>query len=214
MFIKTSAVFPLRDIEVVLSPMKTPVVPKASPETLPELVTYLTPFAPLFRRSTSRESVERYLTGLLTDLPRKNCDTIAAAVAGASTERLQHLLTDATWDPRALDQARVQQLVAQSPTGGILVLDDAGLPKQGTASVGVARQYSGTLGKIGNCQILVSAEYVEDAPTSRTPLHWPVSAQLYLPELWATDPERRARAHIPPEMAVQTKPQIALTLVD
>src|SRR5437764_14903627 len=78
--IKTSAVFPLRDIEVVLSPMKTPVVPKASPETLPELVTYLTPFAPLFRRSTSRESVERYLTGLLTDLPRKNCDTIATAV--------------------------------------------------------------------------------------------------------------------------------------
>jgi SRSO17 transposase len=80
--------------------------------------------------------------------------------------------------------------------------------------VGVARQYSGTLGKIGNCQILVSAEYVEDAPTSSTPLHWPVSAQLYLPELWATDPARRARAHIPPEVTMQTKWEIALTLVD
>ena len=97
-------------MEVVLSRMNTPVVPKASPETLPELATYLAPFAPLFRRSTSRESVERYLTGLLTDLPRKNCDTIAAAVAGTSTERLQHLLTDATWDPQALDQQRVQGL--------------------------------------------------------------------------------------------------------
>jgi hypothetical protein len=69
--------------------MKIPVVPKASPDVLPELATYLEePFAPLFRRSTSRESAERYLTGLLTDLARKNCDTIAAAVAGTSTERL------------------------------------------------------------------------------------------------------------------------------
>ena len=110
--------------------METQVVPKASPAPLPELATYLAPFAPLFRRSTSRESVERYLTGLLTDLPRKNCDTIAAAVAGTSTERLQHLLTDATWDPPALDQQRVTALVAQSPPQGLLVLDDTGLPKQ------------------------------------------------------------------------------------
>jgi SRSO17 transposase len=95
----TSAVFPLRDIEAIFPLMNTHVVPKASPDTLPELATYLEPFAPLFRRSTSRESLERYLTGLLTHLPRKNCDTIAAAVAGTSTERLQHLLTDVTWDP-------------------------------------------------------------------------------------------------------------------
>ena len=87
MCMKTSAIFPLRDITVVVSRMKTPVVPKASPDVLPELATYLEPFAPLFRCSTSRESVERYLTGLLTDLERKNCDTIAAAVAGTSTER-------------------------------------------------------------------------------------------------------------------------------
>src|SRR5262249_23065409 len=147
------------------------------------------------------------VTGLLTDLPRKNCDTIAAAVAGTSTERLQHLLTDATWDPLALDRARVQHLVAQSPPGGLLVLDDTGLPKQGTTSVGVARQYSGTLGKIGNCQILVSAEYVEDAPTSSTPLHWPVSAQLYVPEGWAEDLARRTRAHVPADAAFRTKPQ-------
>src|SRR5215475_6023453 len=91
--------------------MKTPVVPKASPATLPELATYLAPFAPLFRCSTSRASVERYLTGLLTDLPRKNCDTIAAAVAGTSTERLQHLLTDATWDPQALFVQRLTLLL-------------------------------------------------------------------------------------------------------
>lgn len=62
---------------------------------------FLEPFAPLFRRSQSRHSLERYITGLLTDLDRKNCDTIAAAVAGTSTERLQHLLTDADWDSKS-----------------------------------------------------------------------------------------------------------------
>src|SRR5437762_11621954 len=123
--------------------MKTPVVPKASPETLPELATYLEPFAPLFRRSTSRESVKRYLTGLLTDLPRKNCDTIAAAVAGTSTERLQHLLSDAAWEPQALDQQRVTALIAQSPSPGILVLAATGLPQQPRSSVCPARQYPG-----------------------------------------------------------------------
>jgi SRSO17 transposase len=194
--------------------MQTHVVPKASPATLPELETYLAPFAPLFRRSTSRASVERYLTGLLTDLPRKNCDTIAAAVAGTSTERLQHLLTDATWDPQALDQQRVTALVAQSPPQGLLVLDDTRLPKQGRRSVGVARQYSGPLGKVANCQVVVSAHYVADEPTSRAPVHWPVTARLYLPEAWATDPARRSAVHVPMEVALQTKPALALALVD
>jgi SRSO17 transposase len=151
---------------------------------------------------------------LLTDLPHKNCDTIAAAVAGTSTERLQHLLTDATWDPQALDQQRVQALVAQSPRNGLLVLDDTGLPKQGRSSVGVARQYSGTLGKVANCQVVVSIHYVADEPTSRAPVHWPLSAQLYLPEAWATDTARRSKVHVPAEIAFQTKPALALTLVD
>ena len=194
--------------------MQTNAVPKASPETLPELGTYLAPFAPLFRRSTSRASVERYLTGLLTDLPRKNCDTIAAAVAGTSTERLQHLLTDATWEPHTLDQQRVTALVAQSPPQGILVLDDTGLPKQGRRSVGVARQYSGTLGKVANCQIVVSTHYVADEPTSSAPVHWPLTAHLYLPEAWATDGARRATAHVPPAVTFQTKPALALALLD
>lgn len=194
--------------------MKTNAVPKASPETLPELGMYLEPFAPLFRRSTSRASVERYLTGLLTDLPRKNCDTIAAAVAGTSTERLQHLLTDATWESHTLDQQRVTALVAQSPSQGILVLDDTGLPKQGRRSVGVARQYSGTLGQVAKCQIVVSTHYVADEPTSSAPVHWPLTAQLYLPDAWATDGARRVTAHVPPAVTFQTKPVLALALLD
>jgi len=194
--------------------MKTPVVPKASPDTLPELAIYLEPFAPLFRRSTSRESLERYITGLLTDLAHKNCDTIAAAVAGTSTERLQHLLTDAVWEPQTLDQQRVRALVAQSPPDGMLVLDDTGLPKQGRGSVGVARQYAGTLGKVAHGQVVVSAHYVADEPTSRAPVHWPLTAQLSLPEAWATDRARRAKVRVPTALAFQTKPALALALLD
>jgi SRSO17 transposase len=187
-------------------------VPKASSEPLPEISSFLEPFAPLFRRSQSRHSLERYVTGLLTDLDRKNCDTIAAAVAGTSTERLQHLLTD--WDSQELDGARVRSLSEKSPEGAILVLDDTSFPKQGKSSVGVARQYCGALGKRANCQVVVSAHYVADEPESSRPLHWPVCAQLYLPEEWASDPQRRQRAHVSEEVGFRSKPQIALSLVD
>src|SRR5712664_1706076 len=190
-------------------------VPKASPDPLPELADFLEPFAPLFRRHTSRESMERYLTGLLTDLPHKTCETIADVIAGTSLERLQHLLTDAAWDPLELDEARVKRLLELHPVpDGILVFDDTGLPKKGNASVGVAPQYSGTLGKIGNCQIVVSAEYLADDPASSTPFHFPISAQLFLPEPWTEDPERRTQAQIPEEINQQTKPEIALALLD
>src|SRR6266542_1968977 len=196
-------------------------VPRAGPEPLPTLEAYLRPYASLFRHPRSRpswESLERYVTGLLTDLPCKNCDTIAAAVAGTTTERLQQLLTDADWDALALDEARVRRLVGVSPPNGVLVLDDTGLPKQGKASVGVARQSSGTLGKVANCQVVVSAEYVEDAPSTSTPVHWPVSARLYLHETWtaatAQAAARRTRARVPADVRFQTKPEIALALVE
>jgi SRSO17 transposase len=189
-------------------------VPKASTDPLPEIAQFLKPFAPLFRRSQSRHSLERYITGLLTDLDRKNCDTIAAAVAGTSTERLQHLLTDADWDSQELDGARVRSLGEKSPEGGILVLDDTSFPKKGKSSVGVARQYCGALGKRANCQVVVSAEYVADEPESSRPLHWPVCAQLYLPQSWTKDRGRRERAHVPEEVCFGSKPQIALSLVE
>src|SRR3989475_6896041 len=142
-------------------------VPKASPEPLPELAAFLEPFAPLFRRHTSRDSMERYLTGLLTDLPHKTCETIADVIAGTSVERLQHLLTDAAWDPLALDEARVERLLAAHPvTDGILVFDDTALPRKGSASLGGAPRHAGTLGKLGNCQVVALAEFLADDPAS------------------------------------------------
>src|SRR5260370_24393318 len=190
-------------------------VPTASHDPLQELATFLEPFAPLFRRHTSRDSMERYLTGLLTDLAHKTCESIADVIAGTSLERLQHLLTDAAWDPLSLDEARVKRLLELHPvTDGILIFDDTGLPKKGTASVGVAPQYSGTLGKIGNCQVVVSAEYLADDPASSTPFHFPISAQLFLPEAWTQDAERCKQARVPEEVSQQTKPEIALSLLD
>jgi SRSO17 transposase len=194
--------------------MNTLRLPKGSPDPVPELAAFLAAFAPLFRRSTSHRSMERYITGLLTDLPRKNCETIAQAVAATSLEQLQHLLTDAAWDPQALDEQRVRRLTQRSPAHGVLVLDDTGLPKQGKASVGVQQQYSGTLGKQGNCQIVVSAEYVVDDPATTQPVHWPVSARLYLPQSWAQDPARCRQAHVPDAVAFAPKPDLALQLLD
>ena len=158
--------------------------------------------------------MERSLTGLLTDLPRKHCDTLAAAVAGTSTERLQPLLTAATWEAPALDQQRVTASVAQSPAHGILVLDDTGLPKQGRRSVGVARQDAGTLGQGAKCQVVVSAHAVADEPPSSAPIHWPLPARLSLPEGWAAASARRTKVRVPTDGVLQTKPALARALVE
>src|SRR5262249_59162956 len=100
--------------------------------------------------------------------------------------------------PQAVEKQGAQTVVGQSPPQGLLVLDDTGLPKQGRGSVGVVRQYSGTRGKVANCQVVVSAHYAADEPASRAPVHWPVLAQLYLPEPWATHGARRVQVPGPP----------------
>jgi len=90
----------------------------------------------------------------------------------------------------------------------VLLFDDTGFAKQGKASVGVARQYSGTLGKVGNCQVGVTCCYSDPQAS------WPVAVRLYLPQEWTDDPARLRRARVPPDVLFQTKPQIALALLD
>ena len=190
--------------------MKTTIrIPQAPAEPLPELATFLEPFHVHFMRSEGRHALDRYLTGLLTELPNKNCDTIAASIPGTSEQQLQGLLSTTAWDQDDLNRQRVEQLLRLPSEGdGVLIFDDTGFVKQGKCSVGVARQYSGTLGKRGNCQITVNCHYAE-----RT-VAWPVATRLYLPRQWAEDPSRRARARVPEEVSFQTKPQIALALLD
>jgi SRSO17 transposase len=113
------------------------------------------------------------------------------------------------WDEEDLNRRRVERMLTLPTEGdGVLIFDDTGFAKQGRCSVGVARQYSGTLGKTGNCQVAVNCHYAE-----RT-IAWPVATRLYLPERWAEDADRRAKAKVPAAVAFRTKPQIALDLLD
>src|SRR5215469_15399896 len=118
-------------------------IPLAAVEPLPDLAAFLAPFHLHVARSEGRQSLERYLTGLLTEHPNKNCDTIAQVVPGTSEQRLQALMTDIDWEEDDLNRQRVQTLL-QLPTegDGVLIFDDTGFAKQGRGSVGVARQYS------------------------------------------------------------------------
>ena len=182
---------------------------QTSPAALPELQEFLASFQVRFRRPEGREALERYTTGLLTELPTKNGDPIAQAVPGTSAQRLQEFLTNMQWDEEELNRRRVQTMLAEATAGdGVLVCDETGFPKQGMASVGVARQYSGTLGKVGNCQIAVTCGYTDPQAT------WPVAVRVYLPKTWADDPERRQQARVPTEISFQTKPEITLQLLD
>lgn len=190
--------------------MKKPLrIPKAPSEPIPELAEFLGQFHVHFKRKESEAAAERYLTGLLTDHPNKNCDTLAQVVPGTSEQSLQGLLTSMVWDEQDLNRQQVQVMAALPTEGdGVLIFDDTGFAKQGKHSVGVKRQYSGTLGKVANCQITVNCTYAE-----RT-LAWPVSTRLYLPKEWANDPARRQKAHIPDTVQFQTKAEIALDLLD
>src|SRR5215472_16052675 len=185
------------------------IVPQAPKQPMPELAAFLRPFHAQFARSEGPHALERYLTGLLTELPDKNCQTIAANIPGTSQQSLQGLLTAMAWDHDDLNRQRVERMLElPSERDGVLIFDDTGFAKQGKSSVGVARQYSGTLGKVGNCQVTVNCHYAE-----RT-IAWPVASRLYLPKEWAFDPARREKAQVPKEIAFQTKPQIALDLLD
>jgi SRSO17 transposase len=185
------------------------IVPQAPSRPLPELAAFLRPFHVQFARSEGPQALERYLTGLLTELPDKNCQTIADNIPGTSEPSLQGLLTAMAWDHDDLNRQRLERMLElPSERDGVLIVDDTGFAQQGKSSVGVARQDSGTLGKVGNCQVTVNGHYAE-----RT-LAWPVASRLDLPKEWAYDPARRETAQVPKEIGFQTKPQIALELLD
>jgi len=181
----------------------------ARPAELPELKEVLSTFRVRFRRPEGEQPLERYLTGLLTELPNKHCDTMAQAIPGTSAQRRQECLTHRQGDEEDLNRQRVQKMIAEATLGdGVLVVDDTGVPQQGQGSVGVARQYSGTLGKVGHCQVAVTCGYADPQAT------WPVAVRLDLPEAWAEDLERRQPARVPAAVTFHTKPELALTLLD
>ena len=168
-------------------------------------------------RREQRESFATYFYGLLSDGERKSVEPIAARATGDPVEtqkahdRLLHFVGQSPWSDRAVRREAARHAIAAMEARHepvtTWIVDDTGFLKQGKHSVGVQRQYTGSAGKVANCQIGVSL-----CVASRTE-HLPVDFALYLPASWADSPDRRAAARIPPEVKFKTKPELALDLV-
>jgi SRSO17 transposase len=160
------------------------------------------------------EALGNYLRGLLLDGERKSIDPIAqrlvksAGEAEAMRQRLQQAVTVAAWDERIVFQRLALEAERHLPGIDAWAIDDTGFPKKGFKSVGVQRQYSGTMGRIDNCQIATSLHLASEHGGVC------VGSKLYLPKDWAEDEKRRTRAGIPTEVEFKEKWRIALGLVD
>jgi SRSO17 transposase len=167
-------------------------------------------FAPLFGRSEAQLRSEQYLRGLLVQhADRRNAENIAEAIPAATPRSLQRFLTEAPWPHRPLITALQQFLGPRlGSTEGVFIFDETAAAKQGPHSVGVARQYSGTLGKVGNCQVAVFLAYASALG------HALLDGDLYLPQQWLADPQRCARAGVPADTPMQTKGALAWALLE
>src|SRR5437868_3745475 len=163
--------------------------------------------APLGRRDR-RQWGGVYLRGLLLDGERKSAGAMAARLPDGNEQSLQQFLNQSPWDWLPLWRQMATRAERSFAPAVAWIIDDTGFPKQGEHSVGVARQYSGTLGKTGNCQIAVSLHHVGE--NGSTALNW----RLYLPEEWAEDSEKRQEAGIPKDVVFQTKWELALEMID
>src|SRR5438105_10729549 len=163
-----------------------------------------------FARTEPRQRAVGYVRGLLSGTERKNGWQLAEHLGDPTPDGVQHLLARADWDAGAVRDDLIGY--AREHLGhpdGVLVVDETGFLKKGTKSVGVARQYSGTAGRIENCQIGVFAAYLSPTHGQARTL---IDRALYLPKEWAEDGERRRAAHVPASVAFATKPQLARRL--
>jgi SRSO17 transposase len=176
-----------------------------------ELVAYHAHFAPLFQRSEQRKWALAYLQGQLLDLDRKSIEPMALALEGGAVQAMQQFISAGPWDDECVLEKH-QDLVAQTlgdAETGVLILDGCDFPKQGTHSVGVARQWCGAQGKVANCQASVVAAYASKHGYTL------VDRCLYLHQSWFT-PEYRSRwerCGIPDDVSFRTRPELAAELV-
>src|SRR6266545_4108064 len=179
-----------------------------APEVRDRLAAYFADVASGLVRSEQRHNAELYARGLIWAGARKSLEPMVARLGGGKVEyeALQHFLADSPWDPGVVDRAVAERVCAVIEPEA-WVLDDTGVPKDGKHSPGVKRQYSGTLGKIGSCQIAVSLHAVSAKGTA------PLGFRLYLPEDWCQDPVRRRETKIPAEVEFATKPALGGELV-
>jgi len=170
---------------------------------------YLEHLCEALGHSDRRSGLAGYCQGLMLPIKRKSVEPLAAHLEperiSARHQSLHHFVSKSEWsDTAVLEQVRRWVLPHMNPANGLYwIIDDTGFPKKGKHSVGVARQYCGQLGKQDNCQVAVSLSVATEEASL------PVAYQLYLPQEWSDDPERRQRTGVPDEIAFATKPQIA-----
>ena len=161
-----------------------------------------------FVRVEPRRRARAFVLGLLSGLRRKNCWTIAGQAGDAAPDGMQHLLAAARWDADAVrDDVRSYVTGHLACVDAVLVVDETGDVKKGIASAGVQRQYSGTAGRVGNCQVAVFLSCA--APAG----HALIDRELYLPRSWTTDPARCAAAGIPATTVFAAKPALARRMI-
>jgi SRSO17 transposase len=193
----------------MLSPMKEDTMPqtvdrKLARSWVEELEALGDRLSPRFARSEVRERARDYVRGLLSRAERKNSWQLAEAAGNTTPYGIQHLLGRASWDADALrDDLREYVIEHLADEESCLIVDETGFIKKGENSVGVKRQYTGTVGKRENCQVGVFLAYASLRGQAF------IDRQLYLPEEWALDKERRERAGVPEEVGMRTKPEIA-----
>ncbi len=165
-------------------------------------------------RVERRAALCSYVTGLLLDGERKSIEPIAARLVGdrseieAMRQRLQQAVTIATWSDQEMCSRLARKLDGELPGIEALVVDDTGFPKKGRHSVGVTRQYSGTLGRVDNCQVATSLHLAGESRSGC------IAMRLYLPQEWVEDTVRRKAAGIPADVVFQTKWEIAIEQIE
>jgi SRSO17 transposase len=166
-------------------------------------------FGPYFARVEPLRQVGKYLRGLLSDLPRKNCWALAEYAGDATPDRMQRLLERAAWDTFAVMRAVRDFVVEHLAVDGltVLVLDESGQEKAGCSTAGVKRQYVGCAGKVANAVNFVNATYSTPAG------HALVGSRLYVPAAQLADPAIRSRMGIPADLRFSTKPELGLALL-
>jgi SRSO17 transposase len=174
----------------------------------PELDCFLGRYAALFGRDENQAHARRFVQGLLRGGERRNTENIAEALHGGPVRSLQAFVTTGAWDDGLiLGQLRRDLLEVLADEDAVWNSDETGFPKKGTKSVGVKRQYSGTLGRTDNCQVAVFANYCSSKG------HAFMDRRLFLPQEWAADWARREEAGVPADVIFRTKPALALEMV-
>jgi SRSO17 transposase len=159
------------------------------------------------QRSEQRKWSGVYLRGLMLDGKRKSIEPMAARLADGDEQCLQQFVNQSPWDERVVRANLARRMCAEIEPD-VWVIDDTGFAKKGRWSVGVARQYSGTLGRVDNCQVGVSISAAGDRASC--PINW----RIFIPQEWDADAERRARAHVPDGVRHREKWRLALDMID